>query len=149
MKHGQQGFSLIEAMVATAVVAVSVGAMLFALGAFAKFGAHQAGPNREAATLYAQQTLRIAQDVWKYGPQNGVPSGTTRITTPISATVTAALTGIDQDSATMTVTVAYTPDPNHGDPGIVSMNGVLEAQAPIPGSRLVRPGLIPLPSGAP
>jgi prepilin-type N-terminal cleavage/methylation domain-containing protein len=145
----QRGFSLIEAMVATAIVATAAGSMLFALNAFAKFSAHQAGPNREAAMLYAQQSLRVAEDVWKYGAQRGVPSGTQQIADPISATVTTSITPIDAASASITVTVAYTPDPNHADPGSVSMSGILEVKAPVPGSRIVRPGLIASPSGAP
>jgi hypothetical protein len=47
------------------------------------------------------------------------------------------------------VTVRYTPEPGRDDPGIVTLASQVDSKAPLPGSQLSRPGLIPQPSGAP
>jgi hypothetical protein len=150
---------LLEAIVALAIVAVAAGAWLSAGGAFARFSTHQASPVRAAAQLLAEQTLHVAQDAWKYGSLGSFPSGTWQTTVapnapdaaPASAPVTVETTVASSgQTANIAVTVQYTPDPKHpGDSGTVSLNGTLMVKAPAPGATLVRPALIPQPSGAP
>lgn len=146
---------LLEAAIAAALIGIAVGGALFAITAFGKHIAQQGGPARMAALVEAQQTLRIAQDAWKYGSPGDAPSGSQTIQLPIGEAMTAPATltttvsgsGI---SAQITVTVTYTPEPGRtGDTGIVNLSGEVTEKAPLPGSQITRPGLIPLPSGAP
>jgi hypothetical protein len=150
---------LLEAMLAVAIVAVATGAWLSASGAFARFSTHQVSPVRAAADLLAEQTLRVAQDAWKYGSPGTAPSGTWQTAVPLNApdaaptsapvAVTASIVS-SGETADITVTVQYTPDPARpDDPGTVSLNGTLAVKAPTPGTHLVQPALIPQPSGAP
>lgn len=150
---------LLEAVLAAAIVAFATGAWLSASSAFARFSTHQASPVRSAAQALAQQTLRVAQDAWKYGSPGTVPSGSWQTGVALNApgaaaaaapvTVSASVASSGQ-TADITVTVRYTPDPQHrGDSGVVSLNGSLSVKAPPPGARLLQPGLIPEPSGAP
>lgn len=131
----QSGFSLIEAILAGAIVAIAAGAWLSAASAFGRFATHQVSPARSAALLLAEQTLRVAQDAWKYGSPGSAPSGTWTTGGHTVQTVTAGGTG----SSSVTVTVD----------GIVTLHGTLSVKAPLPGSRIVPSTLIPQPSGAP
>jgi type II secretory pathway pseudopilin PulG len=151
----QSGITLLETAVAAGILAVAIAGVLFALTAFSKFIAQQAGVARMAALTLAQQTLRVAQNAWKYGSPGTAPSGSQAAVLPLSlsttapATLTSSVT-MSGTSAQMTVTVRYTPEPNRpGDSGVVSVTGDLVQKAPLPGSQVSRPGLIPMPSGAP
>jgi type II secretory pathway pseudopilin PulG len=139
--HSQRGTTLLEAVVVSAICAVVLGGVLFALTTVSRHVARQAGPHRTAAIVLAQQTLRIAQDAWKYGAL-ATPSGTQPLALP--GTLTASVS-----SNQLTVTVTYTPDPGHDDSGSVSLTGPLMPKAPLPGTQVDRPGRIAQPSGAP
>jgi hypothetical protein len=153
--HFQSGVTLVETAVAAAIVALAVGAALWAVAAFGKHVAQQGGPARTGALIYAQQTLRVAQDAWKYGSPGDAPSGSQTIGLSIGAasTTPAELTTAVRASTTraqITVHVQYTPEPDRtADPGVVSVSGDVDAKAPLPGSLVNRPGLIPAPSGSP
>lgn len=143
----QSGVTLLEAAVCAGIVAIAAGTALFAVASFGRHLAQPGGAARMAALLAAQQTLRVAQDAWKYGSPGGAPSGSQIIALP--ATVTTAVDA-STSPARITVTVHYTPEPGrNGDSGVVELTGELSAKAPLPGSRVQRPGLIPLPAGAP
>lgn len=151
----QSGLTLVEVALAAGIVAIGVGGALFAIAAFGKYVAQQAGPARSAALISAQQTLRVAQDAWKYGSPGSAPAGTEATTLPLSAatsapaTITTALSR-NGSSAYVTVTVHYTPEPGRsGDSGVVRVSGEVSQKAPIPGAQLQEPGLIPAPGGAP
>jgi hypothetical protein len=138
---------LVETAIAAAIIAIAAGGALYAIGNFGKYLAQQSGPRHAAALVLAQQTLRVAQDAWKYGSPGGAPSGTQSLALPGSVTTSVSPSG---SSAQITVTVQYTPDPAHrSDPGTVTIQGRADTKAPLPGSQIVRPGLIPLPTGAP
>jgi hypothetical protein len=151
---------LIEVLVAIAVVAVALGAAIGAIGAFGRATTHQAGPIRSAAMLLAEQTLRVAQDAWKYGSPGTSPSGSWSTTVPLNlpngvsttapVTVTTTTSDTGAQSALVTVNVRYTPDPYHqDDPGAVSMTGQAQVRSPVPGATVVNPSLVPKPTGAP
>lgn len=144
--RAQTGVTLLETAVAAALTALAAGAALSIVAAFGKYTAQQGGPARTAALLIAQQTLRVAQDAWKYGSPGSAPAGTQSIALPGTVTTTTSIAGA---SAQVTVTVKYTPEPGRNDPGAVSVSGSVVQEAPLPGSQIARPGLIPLPSGAP
>ena len=143
----QSGITLVETAVAAAIVAIALGGAVAAMAMFGKYVAQTDSPARRASLLLAQQTLRVAQNAWKYGSPGAAPSGTQIATLP-NASVTTSIAG-SGTSAQITVTVRYTPDPAHADSGVVSISGQLTAKAPLPGSELDRPGLVPLPAGAP
>lgn len=128
-----------------AILAIAAGAALSAIATFGKYVAQQDSPQRKAALLLAQQTLRIAQNAWKYGSPGSAPTGTQSIG---NLTVTTAISG-SGGAQQITATVQYTPAPGHSDSGTVRISGALSVKAPLPGSRVDRPGLVPLPSGAP
>lgn len=143
----QSGVTLLEIAVCAAIVTIAVGAALFAVASFGRHIAQPGGSARMAALLAAQQTLRVAQDAWKYGSPGEAPSGSQSIALP--ATVTTALDASTSPTR-ITVTVRYTPEPGrNGDSGVVELTGELSEKAPLPGSRVDRPGLVPLPTGAP
>jgi type II secretory pathway pseudopilin PulG len=151
----QQGITLVETAVAAAILALAIGAALYAVGGFGKYVAQQGGPARTAALIAAQQTLRVAQNAWKYGSPGSAPAGSQSITLPLSTTTTAPATlttSVDGSAspARITVTVRYTPEADRsGDSGVVSLSGEVDAKAPLPGTQVQRPGLVPVPSGAP
>lgn len=146
--RAQAGFTLVEAAVATAIVAIAAGGALYAFASFARYGSHVDGPHRAAAVRLANRTLRAAEDAWKYGSPGLSPAGTQTVADPYPASVTAKLSGVTPNTATLTVTVRYTPDPSRDD-GVVRLSSVLESQAPPPGSTLTQPGLIPAPATTP
>ena len=156
----QAGVTLIETAVAVAVIAIGIGGLLFALSSFARFTAHQAGPVRTAATALADQTLRIAENAWKYGSPGEAPSGiaTKALTVAragadpetVPVSVATDLANVSTTGAQITVTVQYTPDPGHpSDNGRISVTGEVDVKAPAPGSQVTAPSMIPQPSGAP
>lgn len=156
MRHpSQSGITLVETVIAAGIVAVAVGGVLLALTAVGKYVRRQGGPARMAALVSAQQTLRIAQNAWKYGSPGGAPAGSETIALPINAATTAPATittavASSGTSAQITVTVQYTPEPGRSnDTGVVTVSGQVAVKAPLPGSHVDRPGLVPLPSGAP
>ena len=138
----QSGFTLAESLVAAALLAITLGGVFYALAAFGRHVAWQIAPQRRAAAILARQTLHVAEDAWKYGTPGNAPSGTQG---GVSTTI-----ALDGDSATISVTVRYTPEPGaRGDSGIVAVSGQVEQRSPLPGSTIERPGLVPLPSAAP
>jgi hypothetical protein len=145
---------LVEAAAAAAIVAVIVGGVFSALSGFGKYITQQGGPARRAALIEAQQTMRLAQNAWKYGSPGNAPSGSQTIALPLSSQTTAPATitttvAPNGNSAQIQVTVRYTPEPGRRDPGVVELNSQVDVKAPLPGSQVNRPGLIPQPSGAP
>lgn len=158
-RTAQGGFTLIESAIAAAVAGVAVVAFASAAAGFGRFAAHQAGPVHEAAAALAAQTLRVAQNAWKYGPPGQAPAGTfqTRLTVvragkvaQVPVTLTTSLGAPNATSADVTVTVSYSPDPDHPqDPGVVTLRGAAQVQAPLPASTVAPAPLVPQPVGAP
>jgi hypothetical protein len=138
--------TLLETAVSAAIAAIAIGGAIFAMGSFGRFATYQSGPNRAAASQLAQQTLRVAQDAWKYGPPGASPAGTWRMA---SATVTTSAVPTSAVSAHIVVTVQYTPDPGRNDSGTIAVSGDVDVKAPVPGSQIAQPALVPQPSGAP
>lgn len=159
MRHSPQaGFTLLETLLATAILAAAAVGLFGALAAIGRAGAHAAGPRRQAATNFAEQTMRTAADAWKYGSAGAAPSGTFATSLPLplpSSTpttmpvqVSAVLSSVTATSATIDITVQYTPDPESGDSGSISLESRVLQKAPAPGS-LVSGGAVAMPSGAP
>jgi Tfp pilus assembly protein PilV len=152
----QAGYALVEVAFAAAVISIGVGGVLGAMGVFARFAAHPDGPVRSAAALLAEQTLRVAQDAYKYGSPD-LPSDTvwqTNVTvagadaTPTSVPVTVR-THVEGSAAgaAIEVAVSYPGDGGRANRSATfSLRGNLAVLAPIPGSSITRPGFVPDPS---
>ncbi len=158
--HAQRGFTLVESAVAVAVVAIAAGAVLSAMGEFARFSSQQAGPVRSAATLLAEQTLRVAENAWKYGSPGGTPSGSTQTAvslllpngaaTSAPVTLRTSVTSATTTSGQISVTVLYTPDPDRlQDTGNITLSANVQVKAPLPASTVAPAALIAQPANAP
>jgi len=87
--------------------------------------------------------FRDAAQSWKYGSPGSYATGTFSNVSITEAAVTAT-------GAHLTVGVQYTPDAARGgEDGTITVEGDVAVKAPLPGSQVARPGLIPRPSGAP
>jgi prepilin-type N-terminal cleavage/methylation domain-containing protein len=157
--YTERGFTLIESTVAIAIVSVAI-ALPFAMSGFARFATHQAGPVRTAAMVLAEQTLRIAEDAWKYGSPGESPAGSMQTTVPLlipnaapttaPVTLRTSVTETGSSSAQIAVTVLYTPDAGHmQDNGSVTLTGEIQVKSPLPASTIAPAGLIAQPSDAP
>jgi hypothetical protein len=156
----ERGFALLEPAIAAAVVAIGAAGALYALAAFGRFSTHETGAVRTAATVVAEQTLRVAQNVWKYGSPGNAPTGNATVSVPVAVpgaapamvpmTIVTTITPAGASQSQIAVTVSYTPDAFHtGDAGSVSVSGIASVKAPLPGSKLRDPSPVPAPSGAP
>ena len=135
-----RGFSLLEALVACAVLAIASGALLFALSRAAHFAGHSTiGPARAAAQTLAESTMRDVQDAWKYGAPGSINA--------TAGSVSVSSTG--SGPGTISVTVTYSPDPSHQDSGTITLSAPATVRAPLPGSQVARPALIADPSATP
>jgi type II secretory pathway pseudopilin PulG len=144
----QAGFALIEAIAVIAIAAACAGALILALSSVPKSGSHATGRNRVAASLFAEQILRVAEDAWKYGSHGDAPSGTFETSIPNPVSVVSTITRNDSSGADISVTVSYTPDPGHDESGSVTLRGKLRAKAPLPGARVEQSGLISAPQNS-
>jgi len=147
----QRGFALLEAIAIVAIVAICAGALLMAVFASARLGLAP-GRNRAAAALLAAQTLRGAENAWKYGTPGDAPSGSAAASMPVPGsvavpvTISSELSSQTADGAAIAITVTYPPE-RAGDSGAITVTGALRAKAPLPGSQVERPGLVPQPTG--
>lgn len=148
----QRGFVLLEAIATVAIVALCAGALLASLSASAASG-WTPQRNRAAAALLAAQLLRTAENAWKYGTPGDAPSGSIAASMPVAGsdavpvTISSAITSQTADGAALSITVSY-PSDRAGDSGSITVTGALRVKAPLPGSQLERPGLVPQPGGA-
>jgi type II secretory pathway pseudopilin PulG len=140
--NGERGFALLEAIAVIGVAALCVAALALAASGATKFAGRASGPNRRAALAFARQTLRTAQDAWKYGAPGWVPAGSTSALIPFPARITASLAPGGAETAAISITVEYSPDPTQNDSGIVTLESSLRAAAPLPGTRIEQPGTI-------
>lgn len=142
----QRGFALLEAIVLVAIVAIGAGGLLLAASAAAKLSP-DADRSRTAASLLATQTLRVAEDAWKYGSAGNAPSGTATAllpvpgsNAPLPVTISSAIEAQSADGAAISVTVSYPT-------GAITESAAVRIKAPLPGTQVERPGLIPQPNG--
>ncbi len=147
-----RGFTLLETIVGCAIIAIASAALLFAIGGAARFSGESAsGPAHTAAQTLAQSTMHDLQTSWKYGSPGSINGGfaTSLPVPPGTSPATVRVSSSAGGLTTITVTVVYTPDPNHQDSGTVSIAAPATVRGPLPGSQVSRPGLIPDPSATP
>jgi len=135
VRNGERGDSLIEAVVATAVIAVALGALACALlTATRRFGAD---PVQSALEASAAREMRVAVDVLKYRGTN-VPATTLATTIPLPsaspfpAHLTLATTTASDGSVTIVLTAASDADATKR----ATLATTILAPAPQPGARI-------------
>ena len=150
----QLGFALLEAIAVVAIASLCTGALFVAVSAAVSLEAPP-GRNRAAATALAAQTLRVAEDAWKYGALESTPNGSAPAlmhvqgsSETVPVTISSAISSQTADGAAITITVTYPPGQDGGDSGAVTIGGALRVKAPLPGAQVERPGLIPRPAAA-
>lgn len=141
----QRGFALLESIAVLAIVALGGGVLVLAASASAKLNAAPER-NRAAAALLAAQTLRVAENVWKYGSPGEAPAGsaTAAMKLPgsnetVPVTISSAITSRAANGATLTITVSYPS-------GAVTISEAVRVKAPLPGAQVEQPELIPQPA---
>jgi prepilin-type N-terminal cleavage/methylation domain-containing protein len=149
----QRGFALLEALAVLAIVALGAGALLMAITAAAKLDGG-GSRNRRAAALLAAQTLRVAENAWKYGTPGDAPAGSMTASMPVPGssatvpvTISSEIASQTTQGAAITVTVSYPPGQDEADAGAVTVSAALRVKAPLPGAQVERPGLVPQPAG--
>lgn len=140
-----RGFTLTEAVVAMAIAALAAIALMPLLNASARAGSRANDPLHTALNVYAVSLARDAAQAWKYGAPGGLATLSYSASmyggaaTPTPVTVTQTVASIDTVSAQVTVTVSAANDS-------ASASSIVAALAPLPGSQLARPGLVPMPT---
>lgn len=137
MRSGERGESLIEVVVAVAIVAILAGA----LGAATIAAVHRFGPDPIQSALEASATreMRIAVDVMKY--QGGaLPSGSLATTIPLpSGSPLAASYSISTTTINGSVNIVLTATDSSDSTKSVTLGQTIAAPAPLPGARVSAP----------
>jgi hypothetical protein len=146
---GQRGQTLIEAVVAVAIVTVVLGAALSAaLAANAHFGPD---PARAALGATLDREMRTARDLIKYQGATLQPASVQTTLplpagSPLPATLQLQTSPLPDGGTQLTLSGTATWQ---GASESASLATTLPAPAPIPGSSLTLTGLAPAPTGAP
>ncbi|MBV8654446.1 MAG: hypothetical protein JO160_00280 [Candidatus Eremiobacteraeota bacterium] len=144
----QRGSALLETTIAVGILAVVAGAALGAGSFAAGSGARMA--IRGALQDAAESELRIALDALKYDGTSLAPrTVATTVPLPGASPLPVALslqTAPQADgSVYVTITAAARTDASQR----VTLEATLDRRAPLPGTQLRAPGLVPAPTGAP
>lgn len=150
-KH-QSGFSLVEAVITTAILAIVAGGTIAAFAGIAKVSAPD--PGREAAEREMRRIVTLTQAATKYAdPQsvaiNPAPWTTTMpciAGTPVPLQVSAAKLSLPNGQYALAVTIAY---PHNGSTATLGKNIALVQKAPPPNARIIAPGTYDDPSAMP
>ena len=140
---GQAGFSLVETVIAAALLAVLAGGAVAAVAGAAKFSAPD--PARVAAEREMRRLLSLAADATKYTAPADVAVNTAPWTaalpnpagTPFPVQITAAKSSPAGGGYAMTITIAY---PHGSGTATLSNTMLLVQKAPPPDSTLSAPG---------
>jgi prepilin-type N-terminal cleavage/methylation domain-containing protein len=137
VRSGERGESLIEVVVAVAIVAIVAGT----LGAATIAAVHRFGPDPIQSALEASVTreMRIAVDVMKY--QGGtLPSGSLATTMPLpSGSPIPVSYTISTSSVNGSVQIVLTATDSGDSTKTATFSQTIAAPAPPPGSRLSAP----------
>jgi len=114
--------------------------------------ARTAGNDTVRAALQdaAEREMAIAVDVLKYQGSAIVPATVaTTLPMPAGSPLPAVLSIQTATSAGGAVSVSIRAASTGSPAASATVNAVLTQQAPLPGSRVLEPGLVPAPTGAP
>lgn len=143
----QRGSALVETAFAVAIAGLVAGAVLDAT----VLATRSAGmrPIRDALENEVRRELPVALDVLKYQGGTIVPAAIATTLpmpagSPLAARVSIAVSPDPSGAISVTVTA------DAGNPAQrATLSATLGAQAPLPGSVVTAPGLVPAPTGAP
>jgi Tfp pilus assembly protein PilV len=131
----ERGDSLIEVVVAVAIIAVAIGA----LGAVLIAGEHRFGPDPIESALEATVTrdMRIAVDVMKYrGASLPSTSLATTIPLPSGSPLPAVLSVTSTTASDGSITIVLSATDDNDVSKSATLSQTIAAPAPLPGTRL-------------
>ena len=135
MRHIERGDSLLEVVVAVAIIAVAAGA----LGAATIAAVHHFGPDPLQSALEATVTreMRIAVDLVKYQGAS-LPAATVATTIPLpsGSPLPAHLSLATTNAANGSVTIVLSATDDNDATKAATLSQTLAAPAPLPGARL-------------
>ncbi len=143
----QRGSALVETAIAVAISGLVAGAVLDAT----IFATRSAGmrPVREALEDEVRREMAVALDVLKYRGGTIAPAAVATTLpmpagSPLAARVSITVSPDPSGAVSVTVTAEA------GDPAQhATLRATAGAQAPLPGTVVTAPGLVPAPTGAP
>jgi prepilin-type N-terminal cleavage/methylation domain-containing protein len=137
VRSGERGESLIEVVIAVAIVAISAGA----LGAATIAAVHRFGPDPIQSALEASVTreMRIAVDVMKY--QGGtLPSGSLSTTIPLpSGSPLPVSYSVSTATTSGSANIVLTATDSSNSTKSATLSQTILAPAPLPGARVSAP----------
>ena len=143
----QRGSALVETAIAVAVAGLVAGAVLDA----AILATRSAGmrPVRDALESELRREMPIAIDLLKYQGGTIVPAAVVTALpmpagTPLAARVSISVSPDPSGAIHVTIAASAGEPPQRA-----SLRATIGAQAPLPGSIVTAPGLVPAPTGAP
>ena len=136
MRSGERGDSLVEVVVAVAIVAIVAGT----IGASLIAAAHRFGPDPVQGALEATvaREMRIAVDVMKYQGASlpGDAPVATAIPLPSGSPLPAHLTLKSTTQSDGSVTIVLSAASDHDASKSATLTQTIPAPAPVPGSRI-------------
>lgn len=135
MRHIERGDSLLEVVVAVAIIAVAAGA----LGAATIAAVHRFGPDPLQSALEATVTreMRIAVDVLKYQGASLPPTTVaTAIPLPSGSPLPAHLSLSTTTATNGSVTIVLSASDDNDTTKNATLSQTIAAPAPLPGTRL-------------
>lgn len=135
MRSGERGESLVEVVVAVAIVAIAAGG----LGAATVAATHHFGPDSIQSALEASVTreMRIAVDVMKYqGASLPATSVSTAIPLPSGSPLPVSYALSSQTNADGSVTIVLSATDTNDSTKRATLSQTIAAPAPLPGTRL-------------
>lgn len=148
----QAGFSLLEVVVAAAILSIVAGGAVAAFAGAAKFSTPD--PARTAAEHEMRRLLTLAADATKYTAPADVAVNTTPWNaalpsptgTPFPVQISAAKTSLSDGGYALTITIAY---PHGSGSATLSNTMTLVQKAPPPDATLSAPGTFSDPRATP
>ena len=135
MRSGERGESLVEVVVAVAIVAIAAGA----LGTATIAATHRFGPDPIQSALETSVTreMRIAVDVMKYqGANLPAASIASAIPMPSGSPLPVSYALSSQTNADGSVTIVLSATDSSNDTKSAALSQTIAAPAPLPGARI-------------
>jgi Tfp pilus assembly protein PilV len=135
VRSGERGDSLLEVVIAVAIVATAFGA----LGALTIAAAHRFGPDAVQSALESAvaREMRVAVDVMKYQGATLAPATiATAIPLPSSSPVAVQMSLNSTTASDGSVTIVLTATSDAENAQSATLQQTIAAPAPVPGSRV-------------
>jgi hypothetical protein len=135
VRSGERGESLVEVVVAVAIVAIATGG----LGAATIAAVHHFGPDPIQSALEASvtQEMRVAVDVMKYqGARLPTTSVATTVPLPSGSPIPVSYVLSGQTNADSSVTIVLSATDSDDSTKSATLTQTIAAPAPLPGARV-------------